>query len=236
MTTRLLFFHNSAHPAISDRLDEYFSDAGFDVDVCWSINDEFPSSLDPYGAIYFSGSPAGPWEPLPWIIREIDIIREAANRELPMLGTCFGSQVLAYALCGPDTVSRQEAYETGFVSLFATPELAADPIGVGLPASFPIFSWHRDEVISQHPDMILLGRTAQCGNHLWRHRALPVWGMQGHPEVGGRHGRAWFEHYIHCLKSDGLSTSLIPASDAEAVKTPDAMKLYDNFTRFVMQG
>ncbi len=236
MTPRLLFFHNSAHPAISDRLDEYFSDAGLDVDVRWAVNDEFPASLDPYGAIYFSGSPAGPWEPQPWIIREIEVIHEAARRGVPMLGTCFGSQILAYVLCGKDTVCRRNNYEVGFVSLFATPALADDPIGYSLPSSFPIFSWHQDEVVDSHPDMILLARSEVCGNHIWRHRTLPAWGMQGHPEVGGCHGRAWFEHYVHCLKSDGLPASLIPASDAAATKTPDAMKLYDNFIRFVMQS
>lgn len=233
MTPRLLFFHNSASRLISDKLDRYFSDQGMDVDVRWAVNNDFPTSLDSYSAIYFSGSPAGPWEPLSWIIREIEIIREASLRDIPMLGTCFGSQVLAYALCGPETVSRCETYETGFVTLNATPELAADPIGVGLPSAFPIFSWHRDEVVSQHPDMVLLGKTQQCGNHLWRHRSLAVWGMQGHPEAGGPCGREWFEHYVHELKSDGLPASYVPASDAEAVKTPEAMKLFKNFVRII---
>ncbi len=127
-----------------------------------------------------------------------------------MLGTCFGSQILAYTLCGTKTVSRKKTYETGFVTLKTTSEFAYDPIGEGLPSSFPIFSWHRDEVVSHHVDMVLLGYTQQCGNHLWRHRSLPVWGMQGHPEVGGVHGREWFNHYIHELKSDGLPASLIP--------------------------
>lgn len=233
MIPKLLFFHNSASLVISDRLDEYFTDNGMEVDVFWAVAGKFPKSLAPYSAIYFSGSPPGPWEPLPWILREIDIIREAAIREIPMLGTCFGSQILAYALCGPETVSRKETYETDFVTLTGTSALATDPIGRGLPLNFPIFAWHRDEVIAEHPEIILLANSQQCGNHLWRHSSLPVWGMQGHPEVGGDYGREWFNHYVHTLKSDGLPASLVPASDREAVRTPEAMTLYKNFIDYV---
>ncbi len=233
MIHKLLFLHNSESPIISDRLDEYFSKNGMDVDVYWAACGKFPRSLDPYCAIYFSGSPLGPWEQIPWVLKEIDIIREAAIRKIPMLGTCFGTQILAYILCGPETVSRKEIYETGFITVTATPELAKDPIGKNLPSAFPVFSWHRDEVIARHPDMILLSHSPQCGNHLWRHRALPVWGMQGHPEVGGDHGREWFNHYVHVLKSNGLPPSLVPAQDEEAIKTPDAMTLYKNFIDYV---
>lgn len=233
MAKRLLFFHNSASPVISDRLDEYFAGLGLDVDVRWAVNGEFPESIDDYDGIFFSGSPAGPWEPLPWITAEIDVVREAARRRIPVLGTCFGSQVLAYALCGPDTVSRRDTYETGFVPLTATPALADDQLGRGLPASFPIFTWHRDEVVAAHPDMILLARSEQCGNHIWRYRELPVWGIQGHPEVGGPHGREWFLHYVNVLNSDGLPTSLVPTSQADAVRTPDALRLFGNFADYL---
>lgn len=229
MTRRLLFFHNSASTVIPDRLDEYFKEQGLAVDVFHAPGGEFPASIDAYQGIHFSGSPAGPWETLPWIVREIDIIHEAARLGIPMLGTCFGSQVLAHALCGAQTVFRNADYETGFVTLSATPALADDPLGRDLPATFPVLAWHRDEVVDQHPDMLLLARSAQCGNHLWRHRRLPVWGMQGHPEAGGPHGRAWFEHYVQRLKSAGLPPSLVPASQAVAVRTPEAMELYRNF-------
>ncbi len=83
MTRRLLFLHNSASPVISDKLDRYFADNGMDVDVFWAVNNEFPVSLDPYCAIYFSGSPPGPWEPIPWILREIDIIHEPPSVVYP---------------------------------------------------------------------------------------------------------------------------------------------------------
>ena len=44
-------------------------------------------------------------DPLPWIARELDLIREGADRQLPVLGHCLGGQLISKALGGEITAN-----------------------------------------------------------------------------------------------------------------------------------
>ena len=46
------------------------------------------------------------------------------------------------------------------------------------------FTFHFDEVIrDSHPDIKVLAQSASCAIHAFRWGALPVWGIQAHPEI-----------------------------------------------------
>src|SRR6476660_1492547 len=51
-----------------------------------------------HDAILITGSPAGVYEPLPWIEPLMDFIRDAKDSK--MVGICFGHQAMAEALGG----------------------------------------------------------------------------------------------------------------------------------------
>lgn len=199
---RLLYLANGRKPGSPARLDERFEAMGLTVDSHWAGGGEFPETLD-HDGIFLSGSPHGAYEDIPFIHREHDLIREAAARGIPQLGICFGSQILASALCGRDQVFRRSHCEIGYRDHIVTPEAADDPIAGGWNGQLRMFVWHNDEVRADHPDMVILAATAECPNHIWRHRTAPAWGIQGHPEVTAETAPAWFESNRAVMTRDG---------------------------------
>lgn len=227
MASRLLFMNNWDVATPPDRLDEYFESRGLAVDARWARGGGLPDSLDGYDALFLSGAPAAPSDPENWIASEIRLIHQAAHRALPTLGVCFGSQVLAFALCGPETVFRRDHYDVGVVEMDVSDAFLEDPIGQGLPRGFPMLTWHRDQVTSDHPDMRVFATSADCANQIWRHAELPVWGVQGHPEAGGPHAQAWLAAHRDTLRANGLAADL--ADQARLPPTFEAMRIFDNF-------
>ena len=132
MSRRLLFLSNGPRRVSVARLDSRFAALGFDVDIQWAYQGEFPDTLAPYTGIFLSGSPHGAYEDIPFIHREHGLIRDAAALGIPMLGICFGSQILASALCGPDQVFRRPSCVVGHKWLDVHPDAARDLVVFGL--------------------------------------------------------------------------------------------------------
>ncbi len=204
--------------------------AGRSVERRWAYGGDFPTDLSAYGGICLSGGPNGALDPVDFIARERALIVEAAALGLPMFGICLGSQLLAAALCGLETVFRRPRCEVGFEDLVPTPAMAADPLGAGLREAgadrLPMFVWHNDEVRHDHRDMTILATSAACPNHVWRWRDRPVWGVQGHPELDPETARAWFESRRSVLERDGADV------DALMRDPPDTPIARDLLRRF----
>ncbi|MEI9889225.1 MAG: type 1 glutamine amidotransferase [Rhizomicrobium sp.] len=227
MTPRLLYLDNSLQGGVPEKLDGHFRAQGLGVEVFWAAGGNFPGDLAAYDAIFLSGSPPAPSDPLPWIAREIRLIRNAVASGIPILGECFGSQILAHTLCGADMVFRRRDFETGYVPIATSAAWTGDPLGRSMPGTFTMFTWHRDEVRASHPDMTVLGASPDCPNQIWRHNRYPVWGLQGHPEAGGDHAQDWFAAY-----RDDLIRSKAPLAQLHAggfPRTPEALRIFANF-------
>ena len=70
------------------------------------VEQRYPDSLDDIDAVVITGSPASVYDNEPWISKLLDATREVAGRNIPIIGICFGHQVLAEALGGK--VSRAD--------------------------------------------------------------------------------------------------------------------------------
>ena len=221
MSGRLLYLGNGRKMQSVARLDERFESWGLSVDRYWAYNGEFPATLDDYSGIFLSGSPHGAYEDVPFIHREHDLIREAGARAIPMLGICFGSQILASALCGRDQVFRREFCEIGYKPLPVTETARRDDIAADLGDSVTMFVWHNDEVRGDHPDMTILASSDICPNQIWRWRDAPAWGIQGHPEITREQASVWFEENRERMERDGADVDQLKASadEAAAAKT-----------------
>lgn len=106
------------------------------------------------------------------------MLQQAERAGIPMLGICFGSQILASALCGRDQVFRRSFCEVGYKWLNVSEAAASDPIANSLGDQVYMFVWHNDEVAADHPDMTILASTDLCPNHIWRYRDRPIWGFR----------------------------------------------------------
>jgi GMP synthase-like glutamine amidotransferase len=230
---RLLYLGNGRKLQSVAKLDDRFGGWGLAVDRYWAWNNEFPDSLDGYDGIFLSGSPHGAYEDVTFIQREHELIRDAAARGIPMLGICFGSQILASALCGRDQVFRRPSCEIGYKDLDVTPAAASDPLTQDWGKTVHMFVWHNDEVRHDHPDMVILASSDVCPNQVWRHRTVPAWGIQGHPEITRAQASVWFEENRERMLKDGGDVDGLIANADEAM---DAKTALTRFTEMISRG
>lgn len=221
MSKRLLYLQNSSSRRSVTKLDERFESWGLHVDRCWAYNNEYPANVAGYDGIFISGSPHGAYEDIPFILRQHELIEQAAGIGIPMLGVCFGHQILASALCGRDQVYRRQTCEVGYKQLEVTNTAVDDAVAKDLYPEFNMFVWHNDEVRGDHPNMNIIATTDDCSNHIFRYRNCPIWGIQGHPEITLEESRIWFEENRLDLEADGAVVDELhrTASEAKTAKT-----------------
>lgn len=116
-----------------------------------------------------------------WVHDELDRIREAQEREQPMIGVCFGGQLIAEALGG--TVEEAPETEIGWFRLDDAPS-GPNPAGPG-----PWMEWHHDR-FTPPPGATLLAQTDRAAQLFSIGRTV---GTQFHPEVDTAHIRDWLE-------------------------------------------
>ena len=162
-----------------------FAALGAAVDTCL-----YPSEgplPDPrgYDHLVVLGSSASVYENRDWIVAEVDWLRGV---RLPVLGICFGAQLLSAALGGG--VERAPAYEIGWVTV--DPVVAADAPGSETAlavaiGSGPWFQFHRDRCVLPG-DAHLLARN-EIGVQAFT--VGPHLGVQFHPEVDAAQLTRW---------------------------------------------
>ena len=104
-----------------------------------------------------------------WIYPEFDAVRAAQDRDQPMLGMCFGGQLLAAALGG--SVEAAPEFEIGWCEV---DDAGTHPIGSG-----PWFEWHHDR-FEAPPGAEVLAANQQATQMFRLGRSV---GTQFHPEV-----------------------------------------------------
>ncbi len=233
MSGTLLYLGNGPSFRSVARLDDRFEGWGLRVDRYWAYDGAFPDSLAGYDGIFLSGSPHGAYEAIDFIEREHDLIRDAAERGIPTLGVCFGSQILASALCGRDQVFRRASCEIGYKWLPLSDPARTDPLCAELDERVYMFVWHNDEVRAEHADMTVLARSDLCPNQVWRWRDRQVWGIQGHPEITRAQALLWFEENRKRMEADGAD---VDALKREAHETPEAKTMLSAFARLVRES
>ncbi len=127
-------------------------------------------------------------ERFPCLDLEVHWIREALERELPTLGVCLGSQLLAKALGA--RVSPNPRKEIGWYEIRLTPEAEADPLFEGVAPSQVVFQWHGDTF--ELPDRAVhLARSELCVHQAFRY-GTSAWGLQFHVEMTRDLVESWF--------------------------------------------
>lgn len=115
----------------------------------------------------------------PWIESELELMKVALERQMPIVGICLGGQILAKALGG--TVVRNERMEVGWHPITQTLEGLKDPLLSPLIGNPRIFQWHEDTFLLPS-EALLLAQSEACSRQAFRVNRN-VYGFQFHPEA-----------------------------------------------------
>ena len=107
---------------------------------------------------------------------------------VPVLGICYGLQLLAHRLGGLVERSNDREYGRALLKV----ERGDDPLLAGLPGGAERVVWmsHGDTVLRLPPDFAVLATSESSPFAAVRHTERPIWGVQFHPEVVHTEGGA----------------------------------------------
>ncbi len=127
----------------------------------------------------------------PFIKETSDLMREAMGRRIPLLGVCFGGQLLAWTLDAE--VGRSPVREVGFEPIHPTQDAVDDVLFSHLMDGDMAFQWHLDTfALPQDAKLLMTGD--QVTNQAFRVGDL-AWGTQFHLEVNGPEIEYWLEEF-----------------------------------------
>ena len=139
-----------------------------------------PSDFDDVDGVVSLGGPQSAYDTTPWIAREIEFLREAHERALPVVGVCLGHQLLGKAL-GAE-VGAMARPEMGMCPVDITPAGQTDTILAGVAWRAPHAQMHGDEVKDVPPGATLLATNKHCKVQAFR-AGLRTYGFQFHIEA-----------------------------------------------------
>ena len=163
-----------------------------------------PRSLQGYDALIMTGSPLSVTSPTDWMIRSAEFLKKAGDRGLPVLGVCFGHQLLGFAY-GSKVILNPEGREIGSIQVKLTPEGRTDPLFATLPQVFWIQTTHED-IVSSLPS----GARHLALNHQTPIQSFGIGrnvrGVQFHPEMEPEMISALVRARAQILEREGLRT------------------------------
>jgi GMP synthase-like glutamine amidotransferase len=161
---------------------------------------------------------------VPWIAREKKLLQEAAAADVPVLGICFGGQLLARVLGGKSF--RAEQSEIGWL-----PVRSKDP---ELVPEGPWFQWHFDS-FTVPEGATVLAETDVGPQAYVIGRSL---GVQFHPEVTPQIMDEWVRVYRHELDDSGVDPDALLEETHRNAETAKATsrKLLDAYLERVLKA
>jgi GMP synthase (glutamine-hydrolysing) len=176
------------------------SAAGLALDHCTTVTvidgEQLPAPAACSG-IVITGSAAMVSDRLPWSEYTAQWLLQAMQHGVPILGICYGHQLLAHAL-GGHVDYHPRGREMGTTRIHCAPAAATDELFSALPPSFDAHVTHMQSVLRVPPGSEVLASNAFEAHHAVRFKPR-VWGLQFHPEFTPEA----MSHYVR-LRSDAL--------------------------------
>lgn len=141
------------------------------------IDDVIPGAVDEQDGWLIGGSKYGVYEDLPWIEPLKDFIRRASAAGVPVVGICFGHQIIAEALGGRVEKSGK-GWGLGALSYHLTER---GPWMTEAPADLRIHAMHQDQVVEKPEGARVLMQSEFC-EYAGLAYGDTVFSMQPHPE------------------------------------------------------
>jgi GMP synthase-like glutamine amidotransferase len=178
------------------RVTEYLDARG----IAWELvridqGDPVPRRVDDISGLVFLGGTMSVNDGYSWLDDEMRLIRLAAARDLPMLGHCMGSQLIAKALGGK--VTPMLAKEIGWFDVRKLDNPVAREWLRDVPDRFEILIWHHD-AFSLPPGAAPLYSSEHCVEQAYAIGNTVA--TVAHPEVTTELLEDWLRIYGHDIK------------------------------------
>ncbi len=195
------------------------ADAGLVFDAVAVLDGEALPVPGACEAVLITGSPFGVYDSTPWMEPLKAFIRAAAGERTPLVGVCFGHQVIADAL-GGDVRKSEKGWGVGrhTYELVATRDWMAD---AGQTMSLAVS--HQDQVITPPKGATTLARSSHTEHAMLAYDDIPAISVQGHPEFSDAYVSALYNNRrgnaLSDRQVDGAIASLAQPQDSALVAT-----------------
>jgi GMP synthase (glutamine-hydrolysing) len=148
-----------------------------------ALHEDMQDGWGDFSRLLVSGSEATAWEDNPWDEPLAKLIEAFVAASRPVLGICYGHQIIIRALVGREHLRRRRKRVWGWLEL----DLAESRIFQGLERIVSV-TCNSDEVFNLPPEYRILAGADHCRVLAYEHRDKPIWGVQFHPEYDWEYG------------------------------------------------
>jgi len=174
--------------------------------------------------VVITGSPAMLTDGAQWNLTASHWLRLAVERGMPVLGICYGHQLLAHA-CGGQVGYHPAGREIGTVPVTLAAAAQEDALLADLPACFHAHTTHSQSVLRLPESAVLLAASAHDAHQAFR-IGTRAWGVQFHPEFDARIMRAYVQERQSVLREEGIDVESLLRG---VVETPAASGVLRRF-------
>lgn len=190
------------------------------------VQGDWPS-LEEIAGVVVTGSPAMVTDRAEWSERTAAWLKTLVEREVPVLGICYGHQLLAHAL-GGQVGPHPAGIEIGTVEVQSLPAAENDPLFAPLPRTFRAQVVHEQTVVQLPAEAVALAHNGHEPHHAFRVGPC-AWGIQFHPEFSAEIMR----DYLSQVGCADHATEPFLQAQAAVTPTPASASLLPAFARWV---
>lgn len=186
---------------------------------------------DAVAGVVVTGSHAMVTDHAVWSERTARWLPGLIERRIPVLGICYGHQLLAYAL-GGHVGYNPRGREYGTVAVHLEETACSDPLLAGFSPPLLVHASHRQAVLRLPDGARRLAFSARDAHHAFA-VGEAAWGVQFHPEFDADTVRGYVHHSQDALAAEGQDPQALAAA---CVDTPYGTELLLRFAGVVRGG
>ena len=180
------------------------------------LNEKLPP-VDKVKSVIITGAGAMVSDNEPWIAESAEWLARAAENSIPILGICFGHQLLAHAL-GGIVGNNPHGVEVGTVTIHLTDRASEDSLFKNIPNKFSANVSHMQSVLKIPSGAHILAYSDAELVHAFSY-GNQAWGIQFHPEFDGMIVKHFIRYYDRQLKQEGQEVNALLEGASDTVES-----------------